>query len=153
MASYKKPEFDIRLEEVADGIQVTQHGRTYLARKWQLTPNVRSVIDSALQHGLTCLWQTNHPRGETSHHISFSFTHSKASWVFVIGSPSAPPELKRVIFSKRLKPYFESLTWRWDWEWEKGGGQDIFVDPNDLDGILDALPLEQMKREAFEMIE
>jgi hypothetical protein len=65
------------------------------------------VVDSALTHGLSSLWQDGHPGGEESHHISFSFDHSKNSWVFVIGKEAGPPALKRVTFNKRLKEYFK----------------------------------------------
>ena len=50
------PEHDLTLEEVADDVRVSQHDRTYVARRWQLTPAVTDVIVRALNHGLTCVW-------------------------------------------------------------------------------------------------
>jgi hypothetical protein len=145
MSILRFPQFDIELHEVTDGTQVSQPGRTYLARKWRLSAEVRSVIATALKHGLTCLWQQGHPTGDTSHHISFSFDRSLASWVFAIGSNGRPPELKRVTFHRRLKEYFKNAGLGWVWDWETAGGKNILVDPRDLPSVLQSLPLNDIR--------
>jgi hypothetical protein len=146
VASYSRPDFDLTLAEVPAGVQVTQHGRAYLARRWRLTSDVRLVIESALDHGLTHVWQQGHPSGDDSHHISFSFSHDASSWVFVIGSEARPPGLRCVTFHKRLKEYFKSSGLGWVWSWETAGGKNILVEPRDLDSVLDVLPLGQIQQ-------
>ncbi len=141
MPTYVRPEVDLVIEEVAGGLRITQEGRTYLARKWQLTPEVRRVIDLALQYGLQCLWQQGHPGGDTSHHISFSFDRSRSSWIFVMGGEAGPPALKRVTFHRRLKEYFRHAGLGWVWDWETAGGKNILVAPTDVESILQTLPL------------
>lgn len=144
--SYLKSEFDLRIEEEPLGLRITQSGRSYLARKWQLTTEVHSVIDLALEHGLTCLWQENHPSGPESNHISFSFDRTKSSWVFVIGAEAKPPLVKRVTFNKRLKEYFKNSGLGWVWDWETAGGKNILVMPRDLKSILETLPLDSIRK-------
>ena len=146
MTSYFKPEHDIRIEEVPGGVLVSQEGHQYLARRWRLTPEVRRVLDLGIEHGLTCLWRSRHPIGPESHHISFSFTHSRSSWVFAIGAEAGPPRLKRVTFNKQLKEYFRHSELGWVWNWENAGGKNIFVDPNDLESVLQMLPLDHIRR-------
>ncbi|MBN2565985.1 MAG: hypothetical protein JXB46_09785 [Candidatus Eisenbacteria bacterium] len=146
MTSYLKPEHDIRIEEVPGGVLVSQEGHQYLARRWRLTPQVRRVLDLGIEHGLTCLWRSGHPIGLERHHISFSFTHARASWVFAIGGEAGPPRLKRVTFNKQLKEYFKHSGLDWVWNWENAGGKNIFIDPNDLESVLQTLPLDHIRR-------
>ena len=144
--SYIRPELEgLTLVEEPGGVRVTQAGRSYLARRWRLTPEVLKVIEAALARGLTCLWQHGHPGGDESHHISFSFSHSPSSWVFVIGGEAKPPGLRCVTFNKRLKEYFHHAGLGWMWAWETAGGKNILVQPEDLDSVLRTLPLEEIK--------
>ncbi|MDX2176443.1 MAG: hypothetical protein SF028_08225 [Candidatus Sumerlaeia bacterium] len=143
--AYERPEFDLSLREVPGGVQVTQHGRTYLARRWRLTPQVLGVVESALSHGLTALWQQGHPGGDDSHHISFAFDHRPASWVFVIGGEARPPALRCVTFNKRLKEYFKVNGLGYLWQWETDGGKNILVRPEDLAPVLSVLPLDDIR--------
>jgi hypothetical protein len=146
MTSYFKPEHDIRIEEAPGGVLVSQEGHQYLARRWRLTPEVRRVLDLGIEYGLTCLWRSGHPIGPESHHISFSFTHAPASWVFAIGAEAGPPRLKRVTFNKQFKEYFKHSGPDWAWNWENAGGKNIFVDPDDLESVLQTLPLDHIRR-------
>jgi hypothetical protein len=144
--TYTRPEYDLNFEEVPEGVRVTQHGSTYIARKWRLTPEVLKVIDSALSHGLTALWQHGHPKGETSHHLSFSFDHSPASWVLAIGAPSGPPKLRCVTMNKKYKEYFKASGLGYYWQFENSGGQNIEIRPEDLTSILTILPMEEIRQ-------
>ena len=42
---------DIRLSETNEGVMIYQNGREYLARKWQLTNDVVTVIEAAVKSG------------------------------------------------------------------------------------------------------
>lgn len=142
---YERPEYDLKLEEVANGVQVTQHWRTYLARKWRLSSEVIKVVENALLHGVTAFWQHGHPSKSESHHISFSFDHRPASWLFAIGSPSCPPSLRCITFNKHLKEYFKANGLGYYWQWETSGGQNINIQPQDLSSILTILPLSDIR--------
>lgn len=142
---FERPEVGLVMEETPVGTRVSQGGRTYLARKWKLTPEVVGVVETALEFGLSCVWQDGHPGGDESHHISFSFSREKASWVFVIGAEAGPPALKKVTFHKRLKEYFKSAGLGWMWNWETAGGKNILVAPGDLRSVLETLPLDDIR--------
>jgi hypothetical protein len=142
------PEYDLRIEATEQGLLVSQEGKRYLARKWQLTPEVIKVIETGIAAGLTNLWQYGHPSKDESPHISFSFSRDPVSWVFVIGAEARPPKLRYVTFQNRLKPYFERFKgdgYAWAWQIENGAGGNIRTDPADLKQILAALPLENIR--------
>ena len=51
-------------EKNAGGVRVTQNGKSYLARRWQLTDEVRSMIYLSISQCFNCLWVKNHLRGD-----------------------------------------------------------------------------------------
>ena len=144
---YSNKEFDINLETVKDGIRVRQHNRIYLAKKWKLNDDVRLVLNTAINFGLTSLWQEGHPRKNESHHLSFSFTHKRNSWIFVIGKEACPPKIKTITFNKNLKKYFEDFSGKISWTMQPSGGKNIFIELNELEATLTLLPLKKLKDE------
>ena len=71
--------------------------------------------------------------------------HSRASWVFVIGTEAKPPDLRCVTFNKRLKEYFKHSGFGWIWSWETAGGKNILVDPEDFPSVLERLPFDMIR--------
>lgn len=136
------PKADIKIKSVPGGLSISQHSVTYLARRWQLTSEVCTIVETALEFGLTHLWQENHPSGPESHHISFSLSHDPGSWVFVLGKEALPPNVRCVTFHKRLKEYLKAAGLG---QWENAGGKNILVRPQDLRGALSCLPLDGME--------
>ena len=130
------PEYDLCLIEERDGVRVRQHDNEYLARKWQLTTPVFDVIRQGIGHGLTCLWQENHPRSESgeSNHISFSYTHESASWVFCIGEGAGAPNVRWITVSHKLKDLLADPALRA--KLETGGGKNFSIAPDTLPRFL-----------------
>lgn len=134
------------LEEIDGALQITQDGRTYLARNWKLTDELVDVIEIALSHGLTALWRKNHPRDAFcdhgsrfevgSHHIGFSRNHNE-SWVFVADRSSTPPFPRRIIFNKKLASYL--MNQHQQFQYETGGGHNLIVPRDQLEACLDGL--------------
>ena len=47
------PYLDAVFEDLDDAVQVCQRGRTYRARKWQLTEGLQHTIQKAVEYGFT----------------------------------------------------------------------------------------------------
>ncbi|PVE25787.1 hypothetical protein DC522_03165 [Microvirga sp. KLBC 81] len=146
---FQYPEGDIRITTDAKGLFVSQHGRSYLAREWRLTSEVLEVLQTALEFGLTHLWQEGHPSKSESHHISFSFSHAPQTWVFVIGKEAKPPNVRWVTFHQKFKGYLREGGFLDEGsrkaEWENSGGKNILVRPEYLHPVLSYLPLDDIK--------
>lgn len=125
----------ILLAEECGALTVSQNGRSYLALRWKMTEELVAVVQTALHFGLSKLWQTGHPRGRQSSHISFSRTHESASWVFSLGLEAQPPRLQKITFNKRFLPIFEASDL--EWTRQKAGGN-LFIPPGRL---IDTLTL------------
>ncbi|HVV65030.1 MAG TPA: hypothetical protein VHC42_06155 [Rhizomicrobium sp.] len=132
------PKYDLSLEERDNGVQVEQHGRSYLALKWWLNDQVANVVRQALAHGLTCLWQEGHPSRPTSKHISFSFTHKRASWIFCIGDGDGAPNVNRFTVSQQRCRKIARLE-NLQANWECGGGKNFTVPLDRLPDFLNCL--------------
>lgn len=143
MPHLDRRDLDLKIAPEPEGLRVSQHGRSYLARRWRLTPQVLEVIDTAFEFGLTHLWQDKHPSGDESNHVSFSFSHIPDTWVFVIGKEALPPGLRCITFHKRLKGYLKAAGLG---EWENSGGKNILVRPEKLSAALSALPLDDIRK-------
>lgn len=137
MANLTFPEHDLLLDDRSNGVFVAQHEKFYLAQKWKLTDRVQDIIRLALDHGLTCLWQQGHPGSDISPHISFSFSHQRASWVFCIGEGAGPPNVRAVTVSKRQRGILQAAGL--DAFWENAGGKNFSIAPAKLSVFLDAL--------------
>ena len=64
------PHLGLTLEE-KQGVKVTQNGKSYFARDWQLKDDVKEVIETFIRHGVDKLWVEGHPSKWESHHIAF----------------------------------------------------------------------------------
>ena len=54
--------FNIEVENLDDGLLVRQGSEAYVARNWQLTPATEELIEAAIEAGLPCVIQHDHPR-------------------------------------------------------------------------------------------
>ncbi|MDO9524865.1 MAG: endonuclease NucS [Gemmobacter sp.] len=50
------------VEDVQNGLLVSQAGEAYVARNWRLTPAVEHLIETAFAAGLSCMIREDHPR-------------------------------------------------------------------------------------------
>jgi hypothetical protein len=128
------PEYDLTLSDHEGGIHVRQHGRVYQARSWKLTPDMVRVVTVGIDAGLHRLWQEGHPRARSSHHISFSRSHERASWVFCAGDGDGAPKVNRVTVSNRYADVVRRLDP--DARPEKGGGKNFALSFQELDAFL-----------------
>ena len=69
------PKIGLTLED-KQGVKVTQNGKSYFARDWQLTDDVEEVIETSIRHGVDKLWVEGHPSKWESQHIYFSKSNS-----------------------------------------------------------------------------
>lgn len=111
--SYRRPELGLILTQHIEGIYVSQSGLCYIAKRWQLTAEVIEICEMALDQGLVCMLQRNHPRessylpnGNGADYLTFSLT-PEHRWVFVLDMDSCPKRSvpTRVRFSKTYKNY------------------------------------------------
>ena len=124
--------------EQADGIylgaRITQDGRTYIARNWKLTEQLKLFISLAIEVGFPKLWRTNHPLDSYllgnenylmgCHHISCSRTHN-TPWIFALGAEcfsnvGGRQIIKEVTFNKIHGDLIRELL-------EKKGGKDMYL--------------------------
>ena len=90
------PNFDLRFQEVDEGLRISQGNAAYIARRWRLSDDVQAIVNHSIEAGLTCLIRHGHPR-ESSHlpagvgvdYIGFSPSPAH-HWVFVLNMDSRP---------------------------------------------------------------
>jgi len=143
MPNTKEWSTGLKMTDVGDGILVQQDDRIYKARRWQLTPEVVSVVESAIRNRLTANWVEGHPsqrylkggdRFDAGiHHVTFARSHNEG-WVFVLGGEAKPPHIKVVTFNRRYERFI--LRTGCYCRWEHSGGHNIYIEPADLDCIL-----------------
>lgn len=126
--AFHDAQHDITIQDCEGGVAIRQDGRCYIARRWKLSDELECVVRTALQFGLTKLWQCGNPKGRESSRISFSTSHAANSWVFALGLEARPPQLRRITFPRRLLPAFESAAW--EWSQQSWGSRDILVPPS-----------------------
>jgi hypothetical protein len=143
------PEADLQLEEVDDGLLVSQGERTYLARKWRLTPELCQYVNLCLEHGLRYVirydarsGQALHPREENLNIAKgaqyLDFSRSKYDrWVVGIDQYSGRPNIKQIVCEKSYRRYVKETAARW--VCEAHGGQNIFFPFEDLPLVLAVL--------------
>ena len=136
----------------------------YCARNWRLTPEVKTIVLSAIRYGFDKLWRQGHPQtayckvqrsggaevkgpryDDGSPHIGFS-SSIDARWLFVLGAEARPPDVRVITFEKgRVEDLKKILRTEVEprtpllkdaWQWEGRGGNNIFVHPEDLEKIL-----------------
>ena len=120
-------EFDLRLLQIDDGIIVQQHGREYLARRWQLTATVEGIIQTAIDNKFNCLWVDGHPLSASAHYMCFSRSHEKP-WEFLIGGEANPPQVKCITINKKLRSPLSEISD--DLIWQNFGGKHLFIEPD-----------------------
>lgn len=138
-----KLENDISLERIPTGIKVTQNGVWYIARKWQLTDEVKHIVTTAVEHGFDHLWVQGHPSEkhmfsteDASHHICFSRDHKKP-WEFLIGGEAKPPKVKCITINKACRKPLSELSD--DLLWQNFGGKHLFIEPDSLRWVIELL--------------
>ena len=159
------PEANLVLSNVGDaershiGVLVEQGDRSYIARKWYLTDEVKEIVKLALDRGFDRLWRYGHPQDEYftgglkertgAPHIGFSRNHHER-WLFVIGPEARPPKANVITFNKKYdtqltaifgpaKVGSENSIDPETWARETRGGRNLFTHPSDLDFILKRL--------------
>ena len=87
MQKMEFPHLNLTLEKDAGGVKVMQNGKAYLARKWQLTDEVRSIIYLSISQCFNCLWLNHHPRGDAIHYICFARSPTPP-WDYLLANES-----------------------------------------------------------------
>lgn len=136
-------DIDAVFQEVDGAVQVTQHGRSYRARKWALTEGLEHTIRTAVRFGYTAFWVQGHPSDpymqggpqflKGSHHITFARAAGE-KWIFVADKP---PSSYEVCFPKGLRDFFESIGLAH--EWEHSGGHNVRIPLEKLEFALERL--------------
>ena len=167
------PEVNAVFSEVIDnkgkflGTKITQNGRTYIARDWSLTEEVKEIINLAINSGLVCFWRTgpSHPRDLSfegnegylrgAHHIGFSFNTSQR-YIFVLGAESRPKanKIREITFHKRMEPILRKILkeeisskeqlQKNSWRKQNWGGHDLTTHPDDINNILNFIEKDRI---------
>ena len=126
MSSFIDRRNDLSIEEQDMGLYISQNGKSFLARKWQLTSEVREIIKASIQGGFNKLWVENHPKGSSSHYICFSRSHLKP-WEFLIGGEAKPPSIKMITVNNTHRKILDDS--KVDFHWQNFGGKHLFLPP------------------------
>ena len=150
------------------GTRISQDGKSYIARNWKITEEVKTIIIKAAKSGFSKLWRQNHPQDryfyngpdylKGSHHIGFSKSHS-SPWLFVLGGESLSriggiQRVKEITFNKffgeimksdpnltnqSTTDYSESIVETKHFKIQHGGGKNYTTHPNDFDYLIDLM--------------
>ena len=150
------------------GTRISQDDKTYIARNWKITEEVKKIIVKAAENGFTKLWRQNHPQERYmidgpdylrgSHHIGFSKSHSD-HWVFALGAESLSRKggvqrVKEITFNKyyghfiennsKLKnqnntSFSESILESDHYKIQNGSGYNYTTHPNDFSYLIDII--------------
>jgi len=142
-ASHSWPDIDLVMTNTSWGLRVSQHGREYVARNWQITGKVVTVVDAAIRVGLHCLWGHGHPQDryfaggdrydKGSAHLSFSASHD-TPWFFVLGWEARPPEIHWITVNKKHQDLLDTAGITY--EKQISGGKHLWVKPAERDQVL-----------------
>ena len=154
------------------GIRITQDGRTYIARKWKLTDELKDILSKSVSVGYTKFWRYGQPQdsyffGEAnyfkgSHHISCSSGHSDP-WIFALGATCLQIKggkqfVKEITFNKHLETHVGTALeneegygyaeqggpiQRSKYRHENFGGKNITTHTKDFDLIITYIANEQ----------
>ena len=117
---------NLLIKEQTYGLLISQNNKTFLARKWRLTQEVREIIKLSLNKGFNKLWVEGHPKGNESHYVCFSRSHSKP-WEFLIGAEAKPPDIKMITVNNTHRKLLE--TSNLNFHWQNFGGKHLFLSP------------------------
>ena len=123
---YQSIQDDLLIIEEPNGLLISQDNKTFLARKWKLTDKVIEILNISIKSGFSKLWVDGHPKGETSHYICFSRTHSKP-WEFLIGGEANPPNVKCITVNNTHRKVLDDATL--GFHWQNFGGKNLFLTP------------------------
>ena len=159
-------------EEVEDatgrflGTRVAQDNVTYIARRWRMTDEVKTILTASAELGFDKFWRFNHPQNsylegnvnylKGCHHISCSASHD-SPWIFALGAESLSRRrgnqvVKEITFNSNLELYIDSAIAP-DGEFvhslepeqklapgsfkiQKGGGKNLSTHPDDFGRIV-----------------
>ena len=119
-------ENDLLITEQDEGLLIAQNNKTFLARKWKLTKEVQEIIRLSLNKGFCKLWVDGHPKGDSSHYICFSRSHSKP-WEYLIGGEAKPPNVKMITVNNTHRKLLETSSV--NFHWQNFGGKHLFLSP------------------------
>ena len=157
-------------EEVEDmtgkflGTRVTQDNVTYIARRWRMTDEVKTILATSAELGFDKFWRFNHPQDsylegngnylKGCHHISCSSTHD-SPWIFAMGAESLSRRLgnqvvKEIVFNRVYGDIFDSAVkniqhplqltnselQRGTYKIQKGGGKCYPTHPADFPELI-----------------
>ena len=123
---FASKEHDLLITEQNEGLLIAQNNKTFLARKWRLTQEVKDIIELSLNKGFSKLWVEGHPKGDTSHYICFSRSHSKP-WEYLLGGEARPPNIKMITVNATHRKLLE--TSNVNFHWQNFGGKHLFLSP------------------------
>jgi len=94
----KKQIGDFTLEQVDEGLLVSQFGKAYVARKWQLRPQLCDLVQSFVDMGFGAALQRGHPKdsglypaGNGTEYLSFGPSHDHL-WAVTLNNQCAARE-------------------------------------------------------------
>lgn len=150
------------------GTRISQDNKTYIARNWKMTEEVKTIITKASKNGFSKLWRQNHPQDRYmidgpdylrgSHHIGLSKSHFDP-WLFVLGAESLSrrggvQSIKEITFNKYFgeiiennsnlinqkdTKFSESLLESNHYRVQNGSGYNYTTHPNDFDQLINII--------------
>lgn len=142
--TFDRPDLNLVLKQVSNGILVEQSGSAYIARGWHLTPEVQRIIELALEAGLISMIQRDHPResnrlpnGAGVDYLTFA-PSDQHRWVFVLDMDACSKRQapKVVKFSKTYKHALRRARISCSPEWRSP--QELVVALSDLPAAVNA---------------
>ena len=131
------PDHGIGLEQIDEGIMVSQKGNRYLARGWCLTEDLVELMKRFLDAGFNCLIRTGHPqpskRPTGVAYIGFS-SNENEPWLAVLDQYSGQKPIRRLTVNARFRDLLTAAGIPFNWE--TAGGKNMFVAVADVDQLL-----------------
>jgi hypothetical protein len=120
------------IKQTSDGLLIFQNEKTYLARKWQLSTEVKLILEHSIASGFDKLWVAGHPKGSSAHYLCFSRSHHPP-WEYLIGAEGLKktngttiPTCITVNACHRKTLEHSDV----DFHWQNFGGKHVFVEPS-----------------------
>ena len=141
------PEIGLTITNDAKSILISQHGRTYRSRKWQLTDRLIWFVDVIVNQGILKSFQPyNHPRDTYYegggrfhigiHHVSASRTPHEP-WVADVGTRECPA-IPRILFNRAYRDFVIQTGYDSP-KYEHYGSNNIEVHPDHFEEVLSHL--------------
>jgi len=135
----KWPQVGLVITRAEKGILIQQDKTEYVARSFQLSPEIEKLIDVAIKFGFKSMLQHNHPReanrgksGPGVTYLAFSRNYHDI-WTFGINMDCLKMKkscdgLYRVMINKKYSDVLKSNHISYEVEW--GSSQNVYVDIN-----------------------